>query len=701
MKKKDLDVLQIMRESIIKANTDLGFIKKTLNEQTQESAFRTEFDVERDMPSFKITNDWGTRGTTDANEIDAVIKSIVDVSEKNGLKRYKKSLQKLNEVVGGTIAAEGELPTPAEETQLNLGEIVSSLQLKNLIHTIIAKQDPSASGKIYESLMARIAGGFTPSGFERGSIQDFTDAEGNFISLKTIGSQDSDIKGSKLNLARGIAKKGKVIYLVNVKDAEDNPFRMTPFSFVIDKENFFYFITGGADRQKINDEIDSLNAKFFKQKEEIAKKGAEQRKAFEKRKEKLAGQPEEKPTKEQPEQTTGIEESLLNEKKESKFDVFEKINNDPEKAVQIYKKLFPKELDADLESVRRKFRGTFVDLEKVLKQNKMAEKLLDNSYRLANGIQIDPAELVGSIFVGEKSKKIYKRDGLSRLIKAVNYTDELNGLQLGMNAETDEKLTQEYETLAFQPRTLSDEKVNDIRKEFENRNKDYVNARQTLHKALMPFYTFYNAFLDTYEKPESVAPEMPIEKSGKVSLMQSLANQGAYQVAVDTSGKGMSGQALADKVTKFWQDLASSQVAAENLSENVEKETQFSLSIAQVKKVAKETASGQLDESYPTIVVTYQALEQSATKSAELFKQWARPVFEGLHYLKQGINRYFVEDSVEGLSVAQDGIEKVDSQITKLSETGLKATELKENKQSFKEYLKKSPLDDILEEILK
>jgi hypothetical protein len=696
MKKKDLDVLELMRESLIKANSQLGFTKKKLNEQAQESAFKTEFDVERDMPSFKITKDWGTRGTTDAKELDAVIKSIIDISEKNGLKRYKKALQKLNEIVGATESVAGELPVPAEEAQLNLGQIVSSLQLKNLIHSIIAKQDAAASGKIYETLMARIAGGFMP-GSEKYAIQDFEDGDGNYISLKTIASQDTDIKGSKFNLALGIAKKGKVIYLVNVKDAEDNPFKMTPFSFVIDKDNYFYFITKGLDRQKINDEIDSLVGRFSKEKQDITKKGAEKRAALEKRKERLFGKPEESEKEETP---SKLDESTLSEQKDGKFEVAEKLNVKPEKAVEIYKKLFPAETTANIQSVRNKFKASIKSLEDVLKQDPKTKKLLANAYKLVNREDIEDFDIAGQIFT-DSGTKIYKRKGLQNLIKAINYTDELSGLELALNAETDEKVSSDYEDLIYQPKKLSSEKVNDIKAEFEAKNKDYVAARQKLHKGLMPFYTLYDSFVNAFEKPESVPHEKPSEKSGERTLAQSLTNQEYHTVAKDATGAEISGKQLSDKINNFWNLFTTFEATEETLSESVEKETQFSITIAQAKAVAKDSKTGQLDESYPTIVVTYQALEESATKSAELFKQWARPVFEGMHYLKQGINQYFIEDSVDGLSTAQDGIEKVDSQITKISETGLKATELKENKQSFKEYIKKSPLDDILEDLIK
>jgi hypothetical protein len=131
------------------------------------------------------------------------------------------------------------------------------------------------------------------------------------------------------------------------------------------------------------------------------------------------------------------------------------------------------------------------------------------------------------------------------------------------------------------------------------------------------------------------------------------------------------------------------------------------VSLARARKIALATKDAEYDENYPTIIVSATNLKDSSIQSMELFKRWAEPIYRGMHEMTNGINQYFIEDLVDGLSVAQDGIEKVDSQITKVSETGLKATELKEEKQAvsekpnLKEYIKSSPLDDILEELLR
>jgi hypothetical protein len=243
--KKEIDLAQVLRDSILKANKDLGFLKE---QQEFKSAFDEEFDPKKHMPSLELApKKWGTVGTVEAKQLDAIVANLVPQGEKDGLVRFKTTLTNLNKALGVTFAKGGESEYTTFEDkgqQSNINEIVSGLMIKNLMHNLITNMPAGGAGTAYEGFIARLAGGYSSNETDK-PIEDLVDAAGNFVSLKLIIG-NTEIKGSLSGLAKGIVESpnNKVIYLVCVKDRENDPFKLSSYSFEINEKNFFSFIVG-------------------------------------------------------------------------------------------------------------------------------------------------------------------------------------------------------------------------------------------------------------------------------------------------------------------------------------------------------------------------------------------------------------------------------------------------------------------------
>jgi hypothetical protein len=783
MNKKDIDVLQLMRESILKANKDLGFAKTPAVLQEQKGAFEEEFDPEKHMPKFAITKNWGTRGTLDAKEIDAVLANVIDTTKTSAIERYKDSLAKLNDVLSSVKKEEDQLPVAAQK-QFNLPETISSLQLKNLIHSIIYNLDPQSAGKIYELLMSRIAGGFTPSqpiGSEDLIIADFLDGDGNFVSLKTLKkSTDSSIKGSKFNLASAVAKKEKVIFIVNEKDKEADPFKMGAFSFCINKDNYFNFILGTENAPDMNlvlKEINDLNERFAKLEGDIRvqrmKKSGEEKerqlsidaiakqlvdaraKIGNVRNQTLApaqeafdeapeGTPEKKAAEEKLraaqtkyDEAVAIEQELKaelearrtqikklkgTEKLDESLEVtktIEAIASNAELASDIYKIIF-NEPNANKEVVRKKFMSTIEDFIKKVKADPYQAKVLLNSIAASTKgtEQWDLLEIPKSI-VQASGAKLIKIDNLKTLSKAIDYAESLTGMELGFEAETDPKISEQYRKFLYELSTLKLDQQNDIKALFNNNEKKYIAAKQNLQKNFFPFVELYTQFANTQLQGKVITPLNPIKKAGNYSILSDLSktrpDESLANAPVGSSEKYLKGKEVFQKVDDFWKKMSSFEgILSESLNEaeepkaeegetkKVQKDTQFNVSLAKARKIALATRGGDLDESYPTIIVSATNLKESSTQSMELFKRWAEPIYRGMHELTNGVNKYFIQDEIAGLDKAEKGIQEVTGKIGEVKVTGLGASALRESKEeSVKEPVKKSAFDDILEELLK
>lgn len=249
------ELLKISKKAIDKANKDLGFVKPL----TEAREFKmAPYDPEKDIKLVEFSpREWGIKGSPTSEQVDEILSNIITTTDKDPKKKIKEAFLKLKKILGPELTSTGvPLGTKAEDGDIH--ERFASLQLKSVFYTIFHENQPTTAGKIFESLMARIVGGYQ-SNNDDSLIEDLRDAEGNYISLKAI-DRTTDITGSGINLALGILAAEKyatktavegeaanksgpgVIYLVCVKDLQTKPLYFKAFSFKIDRSNFFNFL---------------------------------------------------------------------------------------------------------------------------------------------------------------------------------------------------------------------------------------------------------------------------------------------------------------------------------------------------------------------------------------------------------------------------------------------------------------------------
>lgn len=238
-KKKDIDLASIIQERYSELNNSLLKDTEILEEQQYDAT-----ETVRKMPEISVKpRMWSRGGTVEATELEDIVKALKPTGT-DGLSRYKSCITNLTKVLGTATGVSG-LPVEEQEQTTNINEIFSAVQLKGVMGNIIFNQSPQTAGKIFEALVARMIGGSIPEE-ESGSIEDFKDASGNFISLKVV-DRTTEVKGSKFNLAKGIteAPNKKISYLILLKDKRRNPFSFKTYSYSLTMNNYFQFLSGG------------------------------------------------------------------------------------------------------------------------------------------------------------------------------------------------------------------------------------------------------------------------------------------------------------------------------------------------------------------------------------------------------------------------------------------------------------------------
>lgn len=272
MKRDDkVDVSDIVRQSFREAMKTHGLVREQEEVETPKEAFTEKFDVKKHLSYMQLLpKQFGRKGTYEAADLDAVMKTLVG-NEKPGLQRFKNAISKLNIALGKVPSQFGI--TSGQETGdvSKVNQIFSALQLNHLLVSIINKQDSRVAGKMFEGLAARMLGGTTVT--KEDVIEDMVVDGDQLISLKLIEPSVTDFKGSKFGLAEGIARNGSVTYLVCEKDKQNDPFSFKAYSFVINKQNYFNFISRtGSDKRpltpeeikKLIDEVSVLDRKEVK-----------------------------------------------------------------------------------------------------------------------------------------------------------------------------------------------------------------------------------------------------------------------------------------------------------------------------------------------------------------------------------------------------------------------------------------------------
>jgi len=253
IKKKDIDISSIVKQSLLEAKKDMGLLKEANADPAAIEKLESQFNIEDHTSFIKLLpKKWGMKGTVQANEIDAVIDSIVG-NMPPGIVRFKECIKKMNSILGKT-PGEQSFPVQGEAVNADLRSMFGALQLNHLLYSIIHAQDASVAGKMFEGLASRMFGGQAEGGND--IIQDAS--YGNkLVSLKVIDPNASNIEGSKFNLAKGIATSndGEVTYLVCEKDKKNDPFSFRSYTFTINKDNFFEFILHSKDKGITDDDV--------------------------------------------------------------------------------------------------------------------------------------------------------------------------------------------------------------------------------------------------------------------------------------------------------------------------------------------------------------------------------------------------------------------------------------------------------------
>ena len=685
MSDKNLDIDNIIKQSFAKAQKDLGLLKETNQGVTvKKSAFDEPFDRQKHMPSFQFkATEWGIKGTTDANQIDAIINAVIGKTvgeDKDSLGKFKFTLEEIIKNLGietSAFAGLKDVPEAEQPKPSNLQQIIGSLQLNSLISSIIA-QDPSAAGKIFEGLLSRIAGGHSNNPDDN-PIEDFVDAEGNYISLKLIKAV-TGVKGSKANLARGIALSphNAVVYLVCVKDAERDPFKFKAFSFKVTKDNFFYFINGVKSygdltpelKLKIKNDIAVVYNHF---KIEVPK---EQPKKLQEELEDI----------DQEKYEVGVEHGDIIKKYFDEEGEPYKSMDDQQKAEE-----FKKRLKAVIDAID-------------IKEDSGLLKYYDNAVQFYHKVapkQISSEKNWNAAYEDIKQNMFFKKED-GKPFKAVAWKslyfmtkklmDENDKFALSAVFSDDQKIRSEAEDYYFKLRQGvkfgNDTEYNKILSLVTNEYEKNINKKQQLTKFFNPF----KAFIEKYKFAEKKAEK---EKFRDEAIKVKPKELSAYmKSSVETGQAQEQDKNLADELESFWNKLAANirpEIVREQEEEEapkqkqIKKETQFELPLSTVRAFAIQ--GGDItgyDDTYPELVVARTELFASAKKNGELFEKWAEPIYKGMHYLTQGINRYFIEDDVNGLSSEEPGafygVNEIVTNATEVKKTGKKASELTENK---------------------
>jgi hypothetical protein len=701
MNKKDIDVLELMRESVIKANKDLGFLKEA---SQGTSAFAEQFDKKKHMPSFQIKpKSWGIKGTIDSEQVDAVVRNLNPNPTADGVQNFKNVLKKLNEALGTKFSSGGKGSIePVEKGQTsNLNEIVSGLMVKSTIHTIIAESSAVAAGKTFETFMARLMGGVGSIGKVE-PIEDIVDSEGKYISLKTVVGS-TDVKGSKSGLARGIveSKNGEVTYIVCVKDSETNPFKMKTYSFSVNEDNYFSVILGKKfpKADEIRTQFDVvIKQKPVKRKQEAATQGQKS----EKMNEAVA---------------TARQLSLFpTEKDELVFDAIIK-NYYKEPDIKKAAARFEKDATEALAPTK-----TITDT-----QVKLFNALMGVEYKLSK--ESFASDLLKKIRVSSVDKK-FTKEAFSKLLTLFpealkKYSERFGGMDSLYEIYADEFGKQKIEKILKAKEEISGlsgtaEKRAKLAFQGAEKTGDNLAGLETkIISRIREDYSAINQKLGKFMKiiadlEEILISKSPFEISTPDDVQRQIDRTQPYVKTPEVDEEALAAQAKKDffnalrkTVSETLETIAEAvegeeteqedpaseeddQEGSKTQKKKISTDSQFNISHTNIKDIVA------VDEDYPIVIVARESLFNAAQDNAKKFEEWAEPVFRGMFYLTQGVNQYFTEDLPSGLDVAMKGADEAKGKLSDIQKQGKTASQLEEQKQP----IKKSALDDILNDLL-
>ncbi len=704
---KDLELkefLLLTKNAIDKANKDLGFVKPILERKEFQMA---PYDPEKDIKLVEFTpTEWGIKGTPTAEHVDAILENIIKPTESNPLDKVKVAFKKLKQVLGPEMTSTG-LPVSTKTASSDIHERFAVLQLKATLYTIFHGFQAAQSGKIFESLIARIVGGYQANK-DDSRIEDIRDEQGNFISLKAI-DRKTGVTGSAKNLALGIiaadkVKKGNgVIYLVCVKDLESSPLYFKAFSFLINKENYFNFILENPSVSA--EDIQKASAKILKTQlaEATAAKGGDivvnasrLRDSAEIYSRKYLGWDE----------TKGDVGSFIN----SRFaDLY---NTAKDRAMSItvdIKKVIPKKDES----------GQITDKFDEVTEKVSLYDIFTKSTDKYDGLFPVMKELPklfdrgGKLFVNHPIYMILAKE-FPRL--------NVNVANLGKYLDANSNVRELYDFYE-KGKSLSYEKEKELINILRQNSQKYKDIYKSFVEdpKVTEFLKFLDQFINTVDEyryssrtPEAGTPagKIPFTSSNPVEdFFTNLEKQETERLSSSDLKKDSEFKDAQDS----WRKQRGDYLAKANLEESLLVEaattTTFDVSINNIMSLAAAVGAD-LDQDYETVVIDTGYLFESGTGEEKNIKLLLEQSFREQHELRQRYIQYYGYREVEGLQKAADSLERQKNIISELQKLPVNEDEtdsqsaqkqpsqVSENKKINKQVLTDDFFNDIKKMIL-
>lgn len=639
IKKLDLDIESIVKQSFLEAKKKHGLIVEQEQTTVKESDPEIEFDPAKHMPEIAIKpNKWAKYDSVESAELKAIVDSL-NPSGGDGFSRFNSCITKLNTVLGITPGSSG-IPIAVDSEKSNVNQLYSSIMLRGIISSIIFNQSPQSAGKIFEALAAKMVNGSVGDD-TKGDIQDLLDEAGNYISLKVI-DRSTEVKGSKYNLAKGIVeaqKAGKWLgYLVLIKDKRNNPFSFKTISFKLNTDNYFYFLANGQPLTQqllnslINDIAKESDGKSIQFRSAKPVKTNESLRLFENIEQESNIDAYGDTFRKYAQNILGVQVTADEKKSIKALD--DAINT---KFVSLVNKSLPDKNDVDQQKFYQNFLPVILDPRL---QNKTASQpinvksfieLTKQISRLKNLSEEDLATTIGP----------NKRDVLYKIIK--NNLPELN------------KFINDIQNIYYSTR--------------EKPSEDGAETRARTKVANM-----------------LAKKQTEIEPGAEYSDEQKAEIEKRKQEEIDVK----------NMIEDFWNGISSGRYIRKTRTTTVKEATggdsdagsdsdsQFYLSVSYVMQLAKSLPNAEFNDSYPDVIIDGNVMFASARENVDLLKKWIEPIYKNFFYLDRGLKKYFIRDKPDGLSEAEKSTESLKNEIQKVpkAETGeyVSAKELKENK---------------------
>ena len=144
----------------------------------------------------------------------------------------------------------------------SLSQVLSYLTFYKTMSFVIANFNPSTAGFLFESVLGVVTGGQQIAAAGGDTIADFSfkiKGENEYISLKLLTEGGSDIEGSFFQLTDDMVSKGKMKYVVALKNLEEGEGIIDFYEFVFNRESFLR-LSNDSDSGKQN--LRCLKGKF-------------------------------------------------------------------------------------------------------------------------------------------------------------------------------------------------------------------------------------------------------------------------------------------------------------------------------------------------------------------------------------------------------------------------------------------------------